>query len=226
MDSAASRGRLDLLQWLHANTSAGCSDQALTRAIENGHLDIIQWLIGCRSECSNKISYLTMDLAASCGQLHALKWFYTNQAERCSVFGVDAAVRNGHLDVLKYLDAMHNFQDFCSTVNSIYWDGQLECCHSEELKKAATNGHYDVVRWLYAKRFDEFTQDTIDASAKAGYLKIVKFLHHFCKLKCSKTAFQQAISYQQFAVVEWLMKHNPSFIYYHNVPLMKFVPTK
>ncbi|KAE8971342.1 hypothetical protein PR003_g27892 [Phytophthora rubi] len=44
MDGAAARGRIDLLRWLYADRTEGCSTEAFTGAAANGHIKTLSWL--------------------------------------------------------------------------------------------------------------------------------------------------------------------------------------
>ncbi|ETL86474.1 hypothetical protein L917_14092, partial [Phytophthora nicotianae] len=64
-------GHLNVIQWLHANRTEGCTTDAMNRAAWNGHLDIIQWLHPNRTEgCTTE----AMDWAAKNGHLHVVQW--------------------------------------------------------------------------------------------------------------------------------------------------------
>ncbi|KAF0690043.1 Aste57867_18552 [Aphanomyces stellatus] len=46
IDTAATYGHLDMLQWLHHQyPTVGCTPAAIRSAIANGHLDILEWLV-------------------------------------------------------------------------------------------------------------------------------------------------------------------------------------
>ena len=45
MDRAASDGYLDVIKFLYANRTEGCTDDAMYFASENGHLKVLEWLI-------------------------------------------------------------------------------------------------------------------------------------------------------------------------------------
>ena len=50
MDWAASKGHLDVVQWLHHNRTEGCTKYAMNCAAMNGHLDVVKWLHSNRTE--------------------------------------------------------------------------------------------------------------------------------------------------------------------------------
>lgn len=102
MDSAAFSGHLQIVQWLHANRSEGCSTHAMDSAAACGHLEIIKWLHKYRTEgCTTA----AMDSAAAGGHLKVLQWLAVNRKEGCSSVAVSFALFNGHLDVVQWLKA-------------------------------------------------------------------------------------------------------------------------
>lgn len=67
---AVDSGQLEMLTWLHENTSnAICSPIAMDRAAERGHLHIVQWLHENRTEGFTKKA---MNHAAKNGHLHVV----------------------------------------------------------------------------------------------------------------------------------------------------------
>ncbi len=44
MDRAAANGHLEVVRWLHANRTEGCTTSAMDDAAKNGHLEVVQWL--------------------------------------------------------------------------------------------------------------------------------------------------------------------------------------
>lgn len=44
MDEAAANGYLNVVQWLHANRTEGCTTKAIQYAARNGHLEVVRWL--------------------------------------------------------------------------------------------------------------------------------------------------------------------------------------
>lgn len=94
------------------------------------------------------------------GNLEILQWLETNYPDsECSTIVMDCAAKNGHLDVVQYLDA-----------------NRTEGCSSLAMDQAAKYGHLDVVEWLHFHRTEGCTTWAMDKAAKKGHLEIVKFL--------------------------------------------------
>lgn len=72
MDGAAAMGHLEVVKWLHARRSEGCTMRALDGAIANNHFDVMEWLFANRSD--------GFSLAALCSEteeltsLRSLQW--------------------------------------------------------------------------------------------------------------------------------------------------------
>jgi hypothetical protein len=73
---AATYGHLEMVQWLHANRSEGCTTWAMDWAAEKGHLEMVQWLHANRSEgCTT----WAMDWAEKKGHWKVVRWLLKNR---------------------------------------------------------------------------------------------------------------------------------------------------
>jgi hypothetical protein len=123
--SAASRGHLEMLKWMHAN---GCPWDRWTcaAAAVRGHLDVLKWARsnGCPWDKS------TCALAAKGGHLEALQWARTNgcpwDARTCKY-----AADKGHFEVLTWAHS-----NGCP-LDRPYLYGM-----------AVGDGRVDILRWL------------------------------------------------------------------------------
>src|SRR3546814_6721985 len=90
---------------------------------------------------------------------------------------MDCAAQNGHLDVLRWLDA-HRY----------------EGCTSWAMDHAAENGHLDVIEWLHnaRNRGSKCTFHAMDYAAKNGHLEIVEFLHEHRTEGCTAQAMNRS----------------------------------
>jgi len=135
MDFAAMYGHLDVVKWLHTNRTEGCTKWAMDFAALNGHLDVVKWLHAHRSEgCTTQ----AMGGAAVYGHLDVVEWLHAYRREGCTRWAMDGAAVHGHLDVLKWLHANRVLRD--------------EGCSTWAMDWAAENGHLDVLKWLHDGR--------------------------------------------------------------------------
>ncbi len=163
MDCAANNGYLEIVQWLHINTTEGCSSTAMDYAAERGHLEIVQWLhinttegsVGARAElCCTKYA---MDCAARSGHLDTVKWLHINTIEGCTEGAMNWAAENGQLEIVNGYTLIE-LKDVLIT----QW--------------AAENGHLDTVKLLHYNRTEGCYENAMDYAAAHGHLKIVKWL--------------------------------------------------
>lgn len=109
MDTAAARGHLDIVRFLHEHRSEGCTTHAMNMAAMNGHLDVIQFLDTHRSEgCTT----LAMDSAAMWGHLEVLRYLHEHRSEGCTIKAFTEAKLRGHTQVLEFLQASVTTTDF------------------------------------------------------------------------------------------------------------------
>ena len=106
MNGAAANGHLDVVKFLiDEKIVTWCTVVAMDRAAGNGHLDVVKFLhttLGERSNCSTN----AMDWASQNGHLHVVKWLFENRSERCTWIARTFSKKNGHIDVLQFLEAI------------------------------------------------------------------------------------------------------------------------
>ncbi|RLN43697.1 hypothetical protein BBJ28_00013362 [Nothophytophthora sp. Chile5] len=156
MDGAAANGHLEVVQWLHANRTEGCTTAAMDGAAVSGHLHVVQWLHANRSEgCTT----LAMDGAATNGHLEVVQWLHANMSTGCTSGAMSVAASDGHLEVVKWLHA-----------------NRSEGCSIKAMDDAATHGHLKVVQWLYANRFEGCTDDALVGAIECDHLRVAHWL--------------------------------------------------
>lgn len=187
IDLAARNGFLGIVEWLHDNTSEGCTTFAMDGAAQNNHFEVVKWLHKHRlAGCTN----IAMDSAAEEGNLELVKWLHANRKESCSPDAMNLAAANGHLEMVKWLDANRH-----------------EGCTTDAMDKAAANGHLDVVIWLQTNRFEGCTTDAMDRAAENGHLHVLEWLHVHRSEGCTVRAMNAAARNNHLKVVQWLDAH-------------------
>lgn len=184
MDWAAVNGHFDVMKWLDANRTDGCSDAAVNSAAEAGNMEMLLWLDAHYSE---QWTFEAMDHAARGGHLAVVKWIHANRAEGCSPKAMDWAAGNGHLDVVQWLHTNRH-----------------EGCTVLAMDRAARNGHLDVVQWLHEHRQEGCTTNAMDSAAKQGHLDVVQWLHENRTEGCTTAAVDRAAGKGHLDVVKWL----------------------
>lgn len=183
MDSAASNGHLEIVQWLHTNRSEGCTAAAMDGAAKNGHFDVVKWLHAMRSE---GCTVAAMNRAAANGHLQIVRWLHNNRREGCTTAAMDNAASNGHLQVIEWLD-----------------DHRSEGCTSVAIDSAAANGHLDVVQWLH-ERNKRCTHLAMDRAAGNGHLEMIQWLHANRSEGCTTQACDNAARHGRLSTLRWL----------------------
>ncbi|OQR95667.1 hypothetical protein THRCLA_22090 [Thraustotheca clavata] len=106
MDAAAGNGHLDIVQYLHENTSAGCTFRAINSAAANGHLNVVEFLHTFRSEGGTDSGLVA---AAGNGHLLVVKYLYSVMGLNLSPEAFLAAATENHLDIMDYLLGVEEF---------------------------------------------------------------------------------------------------------------------
>ncbi|RLN98527.1 hypothetical protein BBJ28_00025512, partial [Nothophytophthora sp. Chile5] len=212
---AAIRGHLEVAQYIHAQGLpglAGVSCGTMVHAAERGFLEVVKWL---NVEFADDVPIdLYKDLRTT-----PLRMMHGGPAT-----AMDAAARNGHFEVLKFLhgvglamgvggcnrpmttpDAMDgaaagNYGDIVEWLGSHRSSG----CTVAAMDNAATNGHLQMVKWLHENRTEGCTTAAIDGAARNGHLDVVKWLHHNRFEGCTTKAMDGAAGSGAFEVVQWL----------------------
>ncbi|EFA78154.1 hypothetical protein PPL_08804 [Heterostelium album PN500] len=214
MDNAASIGNIEMLEWIHHNTTTGCSTSAMDSAARNNHLQTVIWLHENRLEgCST----LAINDAASKGNLEVIKWLSENRSEGCTTTAIDNAAGAGHLETVQWLSA-----------------NRTEGCTAQALGQAAINSHLETVMWLSANRTEECPLDTatvvakqpngfavlrwihenrterckpkiLNNIAKQGFFETFKYLYNLGFYRCSTTKLMDnASTYGNLNILKWL----------------------
>lgn len=69
---------------------------------------------------------------------------------------------------------------------------------------------------------EDYNVDPMSAAAENGHVQIVKYLYENSQLRCNVAAIKRAGYRMQFAVVEWVMRNNPTFADIKFEPLRLF----
>ena len=100
MDSAAMKGHLDVVKWLHVYRMEGCSENAMNLAAANGYLHVVRWLHDNRIQGCTAAA---MTLAAQNGHLNVVEFLHKNRTEGDVGSAIDWARFHGHTDIVEYL---------------------------------------------------------------------------------------------------------------------------
>ncbi|POM67167.1 Hypothetical protein PHPALM_16872 [Phytophthora palmivora] len=189
MDGAAAGNHLEIVEWLSAHRSGGCTTAAMDGAATNGHLKMVQWLHDHRPEgCTTA----AMDGAARNGHLDVVKWLHNHRSEGCTTAAMDGAAGSGAFDVLQWLH--YNRTEGCST---------------EAMNNAAGAGHLKILQWLDCYRDEGCTTRAMDAAASGGHFEVLLFLRSQRMEGSSRDAAFEAQRKKHMNVLAWLNEHYP-----------------
>ncbi|KAF0695791.1 Aste57867_13414 [Aphanomyces stellatus] len=205
-EAAAATGQLDLVQWILANTDAGCSYTALSDAIRNGHVAVVEYLTShCRDQLQqpdrpnpfSKPEYATQ-VAAAGGHLDILKCLIAHNIDHGVGGGLEQAAAYGHLEMVQWLVA-----------------NQIETCTADIANAAAETGHLVVLDWLYTH--GGVTVDNPSVLVKAALNGDFDTVQWLCRHASSAVfshgnivsgnVLSAAIQSNRLDMVQWLHEH-------------------
>lgn len=106
-----------------------------------------------------------MDRAAALGYLDIVQWLHENRAEGCTEYAIVHAIKNGHIDVVKFLFYVVHIK----IPNDALYIGRV-------MNTVAKNGHSEIVEWLYDTCETMHVYWNHNWAAAYGYLEIMRWL--------------------------------------------------
>ncbi|CAI5729508.1 unnamed protein product [Hyaloperonospora brassicae] len=216
MVGAARGGHLSILQYLSkqfATLFESVSAKMVHAAVANGQRAVLEWLAAVLPVKSLKCEEAVgswMEVACQYGQTGILKWFHDHAAElpmgvdkhsACTASAVVNAARNGHDDVLVYLQE-----------NDLI-DLTTESSAMDALVAAVEGGHRNCVEWLVTTFRTLYatvpctTTTAMDTAAASGHVDLLQFLRDertTTKWRTSYKAVERAARYGFVDVLRWL----------------------
>ncbi|KAG2960061.1 hypothetical protein PC118_g22708 [Phytophthora cactorum] len=101
LDSAASRGHVHIIKWLHEEKGVTDAGFGYVEAAKNGRLDVLKYLYEKKLVNSDLEEYL-LDAAARGGSLRTVQWLHVNTQVRCSDCAMDEATSRGHFEMVQW----------------------------------------------------------------------------------------------------------------------------
>lgn len=162
MDECALLGRLDDLEWLHANRKERCSHQVLSKVVAAGSLSVAKWLR------ENYPSEFLSDPIHGCCDLKMANWilntFHWKQKHAHTQWidnAIEAAAGSHEVDLIEFLYRLwpeHRTSTGMAISNAAGCGDlamvQLLNSHQVKvtihpMKNAVANGHLEVVKFLH-----------------------------------------------------------------------------
>ncbi|OQR92101.1 hypothetical protein ACHHYP_04063 [Achlya hypogyna] len=159
MDLAAGQGYLDVVRYLHEHRTEGCTARAITSATVGGHREIVEYLVANRPERWSHPD--TVELLAEQGGISMLRFVFAHD-ERAAVTkeAMSLAVSHGHLDVVIF------FHERAPEVD----------CRRLAVVNALENGFVDVVTFMVTHRPEGLTTRLLGAVVRRGHLTLLQLL--------------------------------------------------
>ena len=133
---------------------------------------------------------LTINAAARQGNLEMVKYCVANQCP-FDEGACRSAAANGHLDCLKYLHEDVKAPWDCETA---YW--------------AARNGHLHILEYLVEREYDEFDEYACAYAAWKGHLECLKYLHEDVKAPWGEATVRSAHEYNHSECLQYLLDND------------------
>ena len=132
----------------------------------------------------------TINAAARQGNLEMVKYCVANECP-IGTYACAFAAQNGHLEVLKYLREELKAP----------WD---DCTASS----AAQNGHLHILEYLVERKYDQYNEDACLFAAKHGQLNCLKYLHETAKAPWDYWAVRRAHEGNHPECLQYLLDNN------------------
>lgn len=169
-----------------------------------GSLSTLRWMDSNRALDfkKNVTEKQSINLAAENGHLEVVKWLDANGYDERSIHLMDIVAQKGHLDVMMWLHE-----------NGVIWT-------KNTMALALRNGHLEVAKWLHANGVI-CTENTVASAVRNGNLEVVKWLHsrfvigHNDKKNFNRELFELAADEGHLMVVEWLFENGYYWFDHH-----------
>ena len=155
---------------------------------------------------------------AHTNKLELLKWAREEKKCEWDVGPINAAARQGNLEMVKYCVANECFidEEACAEAAG---NGHLECLKylREEAKApwdwrtatcAAGNGHLHILEYLVERKYDQYSEWACMHAAKNGHLDCLEYLHETAKAPWASGAVRVARENKHFECVQYLLDNN------------------
>ncbi|EFA86536.1 hypothetical protein PPL_00335 [Heterostelium album PN500] len=219
LDFAAGGPSLDLVRWIHSNTTCSCSKNAMYNAFYNYRFDVFKWLHENRTEGCKQISGFSRNVPVDQSTpLEMVSWFHHNRSEGFTALAMDSAARFSH-DIVKFLHS-NRTEGFTgdallySIVNNNLETFKFlrENSNSVEIPvylcdDACGLASLEMIKYLH----ENCTQPNLwsframDKAVQENRMEVVRFLHENRTEGCSYRALKYSIHFQSLEMVQYLL---------------------
>ena len=155
---------------------------------------------------------------AETNKLELLKWIREEKKCEWDSWTINAAARQGNLEMVKYCVANECPFEECLCPSAAL-NGHLECLkylHEEAkapwdywtAKCAAGNGHIHILEYLVERKYDKYSTYVCCEAARYGHLDCLKYLHETAKAPWNSQAVYHARKNKHPECVQYLLNNN------------------
>ena len=187
MDSAATNGHLEVVQWLNENRHEGCTSLAMDSAASNGRLDILKYLTDMHVG-NNRVSNRNTLTGGGTGDGTGTGGAEVDIGSITTVSGtpvitsraIDLASEHGHLDVLHFI--RDKYKSYITTIHSLSTLPQAQahtaiCPSRLAFDLAAGNGHVAVLDFLVGSYENLCSVASIELAARSGHVHVLQWFY-------------------------------------------------
>ena len=155
---------------------------------------------------------------AQTNKLELLTW--AREEKKCERDGatINAAVRQGNLEMIKYCVAKKCPINTWACAHAAY-KGRLECLKylreegkapwdSDTASWAAENGHLHILEYLVERKYDKYDEVACENAAENGHLDCLKYLRETAKAPWDEDAVRKAHKYNHPECLQYLLDNN------------------
>ncbi|KAL2914099.1 hypothetical protein HK105_206357 [Polyrhizophydium stewartii] len=188
MGYAAENGHLDVVKWLHANRTEGCSTDAIESAARNGHLAVVKWLLKNRTEASIDDAAKS---AACYGQLAVIQLIHKLAPDALTVDIINTAALFGHVSTLEWL---------------ISTTGVLPT--ADAITKAVKLQRFRMLPWFRKRIPDMFYSHPVSRIGDTSADDVIDwFSRPDLATSSSSSMARLAIEERNIVVLEWMLEY-------------------
>jgi len=151
-------------------------------------------------------------------KLELLKWAREEKKCKWNQMTINAAARQGNLEMVKYCVADKCPIDWRACACAAF-NGHLECLKylREEVKApwncitanwAAENGHLHILEYLVERKYDKYSGFECENAAEFGHLDCLKYLHETAKAPWDEDAVRKAHENNHPECLQYLLDNN------------------
>ncbi|KAF0718532.1 Aste57867_1634 [Aphanomyces stellatus] len=199
LDIAATRGHLDVLEYLHDRDYVGCTKVAMGGAALHGHVHVLAFLHRKRHEGCFRGA---LDGAAQRGLHDVVRWLVEHEADDITALSSGFAAESGNVELYRYVASLDDGADEDALAED------MAARLASDLAKASTNGHHDLAIYLHETCHAQWSPIAFTGAAGGGHLTL---LQHFAVVAPDVVGEDMAIAHAagngHLEVVQYLLEH-------------------